>query len=326
CSHSLRSLRSTIKLRIVFMGTSNLSETVLGALIENEYNLVGVFTKPDQKIGRKQEVTEPLVKKMALEHKIPVFQPLKFNNEAVEDLKKLKPDLVIVAAYGKIIPKAALEIPGFGCINVHVSLLPKYRGPSPIQNALLAGEKETGVTIMLMDQGVDTGDILAQKTAPIKPNDNTEVLMKKLAELGAKLLLETIPLWIEGKIEKIEQDHSKATNCQLIEREDGKIYWIDTAEDIYNRYRALTPWPGVFTYWKNDSSIIRLKLVSIEIQKINPIEKHVEGEVFEIGESIGVQTAEGIIILKEIQKEGKKSTDIKAFLNGHKNFIGSVLQ
>lgn len=315
-----------IKLRVVFMGTSDLSEAVLGALIENEYNLVGVFTKPDQKIGRKQEITEPLVKKMALEHKIPVFQPLKFNIETVEELKKLKPDLVIVAAYGKIIPKSALEIPGFGCINVHVSLLPKYRGPSPIQNALLAGEKETGVTIMLMDQGVDTGDILAQEISPIKPNDNTEMLMGKLAELGAKLLLKTLPLWIEGKIEKMSQDHSKATNCQLIEREDGKIYWTDSAEDIYNRYRALTPWPGIFTYWKNDSEIIRLKLIAIELQKTSPIEKRAEGEIFEIGSDIGVQTAQGVIILKELQKEGKKPSDAKSFINGHKNFIGSILQ
>lgn len=315
-----------IKLRVVFMGTSDLSEAVLGALIENEYNLVGVFTKPDTKVGRKQEITEPLVKKMALENKIPVFQPIKFNAEAVEILKGLKPDLVIVAAYGKIIPKSALEIPGFGCINVHVSILPKYRGPSPIQNALLAGEKETGVTIMLMDQGVDTGDILAQEVTPIKADDNTETLMAKMAKVGAQLLLKTIPLWIEGKIEKTAQDHSKATFCQLIEREDGRIFWTDDAQDIFNKYRGLTPWPGIFTYWKSDSETIRLKLISIEIQKINPLEKHTEGEVFEIGSDIGVQTAEGIIILKEIQKEGKKTSDIKSFINGHKNFIGSILQ
>lgn len=308
------------------MGTSDLSETILGALIENEYNLVGVFTKPDQKIGRKQEVTAPLVKKMALEHKIPVFQPLKFNSEAVEELKNLKPDLVIVAAYGKIIPKSALEIPGFGCINVHVSLLPKYRGPSPIQNALLAGEKETGVTIMLMDQGVDTGDILAQEISPIKPDDNTETLMKKLAANGANLLLKTIPFWIEGKIEKTQQDHNKATCCQLIEREDGKIFWTDSAEDIYNRYRALTPWPGIFTYWKNDSETVRLKLISIELQKTDPIEKRTEGEVFEIGSDVGVQTAQGVIILKELQQEGKNTADMKSFLNGRRNFIGSILQ
>src|SRR6266702_4015926 len=168
-----------IKLRVVFMGTSELSQTILQALIDSEYNLVGVFTKPDTKVGRKQEIVSPLVKQLAEKNNIPVFQPVKFKDEAIEALKTLKPDLVIVAAYGKIIPKAALEIPGFGCINVHVSLLPKYRGPSPVQNALLSGEKETGVTIMLMDQGVDTGDILAQEKIAIAQDDNTEILMEK---------------------------------------------------------------------------------------------------------------------------------------------------
>ncbi|MEI7891332.1 MAG: methionyl-tRNA formyltransferase [bacterium] len=315
-----------IKLRVVFMGTSDLSEKILQALIDNEYNVVGVFTKPDTKVGRKQEITEPLVKQLAEKNKIEVFQPLRFNNETVDVLKKIKPDLVVVAAYGKIIPKAALEIPGFGCINVHVSLLPKYRGPSPIQNALLLGEKETGVTIMLMDQGVDTGDILAQETVKIEPTATTFDLMDNLSSIGAQLLLKTIPLWIERKIEPKAQDHAHATLCQLIERSDGKIFWINTAEDIYNRYRALTPWPGIFTYWKNKDEIIRLKLISISAQKTNPLQKHQPGEVFEVGDDIGVQTEEGIIIIKEIQREGKKTLPIKEFINGYTNFIGSILQ
>ena len=315
-----------IKLRVVFMGTSDLSQTILQALVENEYNVVGVFTKPDTKVGRKQELVSPLVKQLAEQNHIPIFQPLKFNTEAVEELKKLKPDLVIVAAYGKIIPKAALEIPGFGCINVHVSLLPKYRGPSPIQNALLCGEKETGVTIMLMDQGVDTGDILAQEKVTIEQDDTTETLMEKLSIIGANLLLKTIPLWVERKIEAKSQDHSQATLCQLIEREDGKIYWADNAENIYNKYRALTPWPGIYTYWKNNSEIVRLKLISIGLQKTNPLEKHQTGEVFELGSDIGVQTDDGIIILKEIQKEGKKTIAAKEFTNGYPNFISSILQ
>ncbi len=315
-----------IKLRTVFMGTSDLSEAILKTLIEKKYNVVGVFTKQDTKIGREQELTAPLVKQFAEKNDIPVFQPQRFNTEAVQQLKELKPDLVIVAAYGRIIPTSALEIPGFGCINVHVSLLPKYRGPSPVQNALLSGEKETGVTIMLMDKGIDTGDILAQEKISIKSDDNTLVLLEKLSSVGAELLLKTIPLWIERKIEAKPQDNTQATLCQLIEREDGKIYWTDSAEDIHNKYRALTPWPGIFTYWKNDTAIIRLKLISISIQKINPTEKHQVGEVFEIGSDIGVQTEDGIIILKELQKEGKKVATIKEFVNGHSNFIGSILQ
>lgn len=325
---SEKTKQKQIKLPIVFMGTSELSEVILASLIENGYNIVGVFTKPDKKIGRKQEVTAPLVKKLAENHKIPVFQPAKFNFEATEELKKLKPDLVVVAAYGKIIPKAALEIPGFGFINVHVSLLPKYRGPSPIQNALLDGETKTGVTVMLMDEGIDTGDILGQETTEIAPDDNTEKLTEKLSKAGANFLLEIIPLWIERKIEPQKQDFAKATFCQLIEREDGHIYWNNSAEEIYNRYRALTPWPGIFSYWKNesDSNIIRLKLISIGFQKMNPIGKHAEGEVFEIGDDVGVQTSKGVVILKEIQKEGKKTMTAKEFINGCPTLIGSILE
>ncbi|HBI33648.1 MAG TPA: methionyl-tRNA formyltransferase [Candidatus Moranbacteria bacterium] len=315
-----------IKLRVIFMGTSDLSEKILKALIDDEYNIVGVFTKPDTKVGRKQEIEKPLVKQLAEQSSIPVFQPVKFKADAIEELKKLKPDLIIVAAYGKIIPKEALEIPGFGCINVHVSLLPKYRGPSPIQNALLSGETETGVTIMLMDEGVDTGDVLTQEKVKIEQNDTTAILMEKLSFIGAALLLKTIPLWIERKIQPTAQDHSQATLCQLIEREDGRIFWTDTAQEIYNKYRALTPWPGIFTFWKNSSENIRLKLISIELQKINPLEKHQVGEVFELGDDIGIQTEEGIVILKEIQKEGKKTATIKEFINGYPNFIGSILQ
>jgi len=207
-----------------------------------------------------------------------------------------------------------------------VSLLPKYRGPSPIQNALLSGEKETGVTIMFMDEGVDTGDIIVQEKTIIEPEDTTATLMQKMSVVGSQLLLKTIPLLIEGKIEKTPQDNTQATLCQLIERSDGKIFWTDSAENIYNRYRALTPWPGIFTFWKNGSEVIRLKLNSIGLQKINPIEKHQTGEVFELGSDIGVQTENGIIILKELQLEGKKVTDAKSFINGYPNFIGSILQ
>lgn len=307
------------------MGTSELSEVVLDSLIKNKYNVVGVFTKPDKKVGRNHEPSAPLVKILAEKNNLPVFQPNRFNLETIEELKKLKPDLVIVAAYGKIIPQAALDIPGFGNINVHVSLLPKYRGPSPIQNALLNGEKETGITIMLMDEGVDTGDILEQKVVPIEPEENTGQLMKRLSHEGAELLIKTIPLWIERKIQAIPQDHSRATFCQLIEREDGRVFWNESAESIYNKYRALSPWPGIFAFWRNEKELVRIKLISIGIQKIDPLEKKTEGQVFEIGDDIGVQTSQGVIILKEIQKEGKKATDIKAFVNGYPGLIGSAL-
>ncbi len=318
--------KKQIKLRVVFMGTSELSEKILEALITEGYNLVGVFTKTDKKIGRKQALTSPAVKLLAEKYNLPVFQPQTFRQpEAVKQLKDLKPDLIVVAAYGKILPKAVLEIPGFGCLNVHVSLLPKYRGPSPVQNALLAGETETGITLMLMDEGIDTGDILTQKKIAILPTDTTATLMENLAEQGAGLLLETLPAWVERKIQPNKQDHAQASLCQLIEREDGRIFWDEDAQTIYNKYRALTPWPGIFTYWKNDADTVRLKLISIELQKKDPTQKRADGEVFEIGSDIGIQTGEGVILIKELQKEGKKTTNIADFINGHPKFIGSIL-
>ena len=318
--------KKQIKLRVVFMGTSELSEKILEALIAEGYNLVGVFTKIDKKIGRKQELSSPAVKLLAEKHQLPIFQPKTFKDPATtQQLRELKPDLIVVAAYGKILPKAVLEIPAFGCINVHVSLLPKYRGPSPVQNALLAGEKETGTTIMLMDEGVDTGDILTQKKLKILMADTTQTLMLKLAKQGAELLLETLPAWFERKLQPSKQDSAQAFLCQLIEREDGHVFWNEDGSTIYNKYRALTPWPGIFTYWKNESSTVRLKLISVKFQKKNPTQKRASGEVFEIGSDIGVQTAEGVILIKQLQKEGKKATDITSFINGHPKFIGSIL-
>lgn len=318
-------LQNNKEIRTVFMGTSELSEAVLQSLIDAKYNIVGVFTKPDMKVGRKQVITQSAVKILAQKNNLDVYQPARFKTQGVEILQKLNPDLIVVAAYGKILPKTALDIPKFGCINVHVSLLPKYRGASPVQNAILNGEKETGVTIMLMDEGIDTGDILAQKNVAIAENDTTETLMKKLAAKGAETLIETIPAWIDGKIEPKQQDHSLATHCQMIEREDGKISWTDTAQKIYDRYRAFTPWPGVFTSWQLGDEIIRLKLTSIEPHMADISEEHKVGEVFNVGGNIHIQTTEGTIIIKKIQKEGKSETDAKSFVNGYPHFVGSIL-
>ncbi|MEI8343433.1 MAG: methionyl-tRNA formyltransferase [Candidatus Moraniibacteriota bacterium] len=314
------------KSRVVFMGTSDLSEKILQTLIASDYRIVGVFTKVDKKIGRKQELTSPKVKLLAEKNNLPVFQPDTFKNlSAVEQLQNLRPELIIVAAYGKILPKAVLEIPNFGCINVHVSLLPKYRGPSPVQNALLNGETETGTTIMLMDEGIDTGAILAQKKISISATDTTDTLMQKLAAQGAELLLETLPKWLERKIIPCKQDHNRASFCQMIKRSDGQIAWTDTAETIYNKYRALTPWPGIFTIWNNGRTAIRLKLISIEIEKGFSEKIKLNGEVFKHNSDVAIQTIAGIILVKELQKEGKKTTDISSFINGHPKFIGSVL-
>lgn len=318
--------KKPIKLRIVFMGTPSFAEKILLSLLEEKYNILAVFTQPDKKSGRKGESVTSPVKVLAEKNKIPVIQPEKFDEQTISSLKELKPDLIVVAAYGKILPEKALEIPGFGSINVHASLLPKFRGASPIQNAILSGETETGITTMLMDKGMDTGDILLQEKISIDPNDTTPILMEKLKNKGAETLLKTIPLWIEKKISPIKQDSSKATLCQLIERSDGKIIWDNEAQDIYNRYRAFYPWPGIFSFWDENGLTKRIKLNKISLQKTNPQSQHRLGEIFQIGEEIGVQTGSGVIILNQIQLEGKDSVPAKDFANGYPNFIGSIIK
>ena len=319
-------IKKTSKLRIIFMGTSALAEVILESLLKEKYNIVAVFTQPDKKSGRKKELKISPVKKMAQKHKISLFQPEKFDEDVISEVKKIKPDLIIVAAYGKILPKEILEIPGFRSLNIHASLLPKFRGPSPIQNALMAGEKETGITIMLMNERIDTGDIIARKKIKISPEDNLKTLSLGLSKLGAKLLFKIIPLWIEGKIERKKQDETQVTLCQLIERSDGQIFWNEPAENIYNKYRALYPWPGVFCFWENAGSLERIKFQKISLQKDGPQNKRRAGEVFQLENKIGIQTASSAVIADIIQLEGKKPLSAKEFINGYPSFIGSVLK
>jgi methionyl-tRNA formyltransferase len=239
----------------------------------------------------------------------------------------MNPDLTIVVAYGKIIPKEILDIPKYKSVNIHPSMLPEFRGPSPIQNAILSGKKETGITIIQMDEKTDHGDVLAQTNVQIYPNENAGDLSKKMIPISIKLLSETIPDWIEGKIKPQKQDDSKATYCQLIEREDGHIFWNETAASIYDKFRALYPWPGIFSVWEKNGNITRMKLVRIKTQEKNPEEKIEIGEVFRLSQKeIGVKTAKGVIVLEEIQLEGKSPVSISEFLNGHQDFIGSKLK
>lgn len=316
----------TPKIRVIFMGTPVFAAEILSGLVEKKYTITCVVTKPDSTSGRDKEVKESAVKQKAKEFGLSIEQPEKLDQETIVKIKKLKPDLIIVAAYGKILPKAILEIPGFGCINVHASLLPKWRGASPIQNVLLNGETETGVTIMLMNEGMDTGDILAQKKISIGSDETKEDLFFRLTDEGKKLLLETVPLWVERKITPTPQDNAQATLCQLIEREDGHIIWTDSAESIYNRYRALFNWPGIFSFWKKDNELLRLKLHRISYQKQSPQTSHQIGEVFELGEKVGVQTGSGVVFLGEVQLEGKNRMPIKEFLLGNKEIIGNFLK
>lgn len=298
----------------------------VGVGVKEKYNIAAVFSQPDKKVGRKQELISGPVKLLAIENNIPLFQPDRLNEEEIERIKNINPDLIIVAAYGKILPENILQIPKYKSLNVHASLLPKYRGASPIQNALLHGEEKTGVTIMLMDEGVDTGDIISQKEINIEPDDTAENLTRKLAASGAELLIKTLPDYISGKIEPEKQDDSLATLCRLVKREDGLIDWNDTAKNIYNKFRAFQPWPGIYAFWENNGSPKRIKLVKISLDAANPEKKYGIGEIFESEEKISVQTGSGIIILEELQMEGKSPANAKSFINGYPNFVGSILK
>ena len=319
--------KDPIELKVIFMGTSAFAAEVLKALLENKYNVVSVYTRPDKKVGRKKELQKSSVKEVAEKNKIKIFQPEKFDEKTVEDLKNQKPDLIVVTAYGRILPKAVLEVPGFGSINVHPSLLPRFRGPSPIQNAILEGEKETGTTIMLMSEEMDAGDILAQEKISISTDETYFDLSEKLASFSAELLLKTLPLWIKRKIVPEKQNDSEASYCQLIERSDGRVVWADDAISIYNRARAFSPWPGIFTFWEKDGCNLRLKLLKAALWK-NYSQKNEKkiGEVFEEENKIAVQTSSGALVLEEVQLEGKSKMDIQEFINGYPNFLGSLLK
>jgi methionyl-tRNA formyltransferase len=311
--------------KIIFMGTSSFAGVILESLIKDGYDIISVYTRPEKAIGRQQEIEKSVVKEMAEKNQLKIFQPEKLDEKATEEIKSQKPDLIIVAAYGKILPKSILNLPPLGAINVHASLLPKYRGPSPIQNAILNGEAETGTTIMLMDEGIDTGDILAQEKIILDKDVIYPEFLKIIAEKSAELLLKTISLWVDKKIQPQKQDEKEATYCQMIEREDGKVIWNSSVLSIYNQWRALTPWPGIFTFWEKNGANLRLKLHKISHRTGNFM-KELCGEVVKFGDKIAVIVGDGIIILEEIQLEGKSLSKIEDFVNGYPEFIGSILK
>lgn len=302
------------------MGTPQFAADVLNYLAKNGYNIVAVFTQPDKKIGRKHEVSFSPVKELALKRKIKIFQPDSLKKgEAVKNIREISPDLIVVAAYGKILPKEFLEIPGFGCLNIHASLLPKFRGASPIQNAILGGEKETGVTLMLMNEKMDAGEILAREKIKIENGDTAETLTKKLSRLGATVLAENLPGWISGKIKPEKQDEKLATFCRPVRREEGLVDWKKTAQEIYDKWRAFQPWPGLYTAARLKNGIKRLKLLEISI---DPAAESGEkpGKVIEYNQRTAVQAGRGIVFLKVVQLEGKNAAGIGDFRRGYPDF------
>lgn len=313
------------QIRVVFMGTPPFAADLLMTLIEDHYHIVGVVTKADKPSGRKGEVTVSAVKKLALEHSLPVLQPEKLDDAAFTALKAFSPDIIIVAAYGKILPKRFLELPGFGAVNVHASLLPLYRGASPIHNALLDGREETGITLMQMDSGMDTGNIITQRTVKIPPDEMLEQLTTKLTILAKKMLSSDLPLYVKHQLPVTPQPTTGATLCQLIERSDGQIIWSNEASSIYNQYRALSPWPGLYTFWPQLNNTLRLKLHVVGLLPDQQLSS-VHGMVLEHEGKILVQAERGMIVLEEIQLEGRNRMLVSEFIKGNLNFVGSTLK
>lgn len=314
------------QISLVFMGTPKFACPTLRALIRNGYRILAVVTGPDKPSGRDQKLIPGPVKKIALKYKIPLFQPTKLS-EITSRLSFLKPHLIVVAAYGQILPQEILDIPKYGCLNIHPSLLPQYRGPSPIQSALLNGEKETGVTVMLMNEKIDQGPILAQSRTTIKPEETSGLLKQRLAQRGAWLLIKTLPKFIRGKIQPWPQKESQASQTKILFRQDGQIFWNKGAEEIERQIRAFDPWPGTFSRWSMvNGQWQRLKILKGRVVSCLGSKRNY-GEVF-VGEKgeIMVQTGDGCLVLEKVQLEGGKPMSGQDFLRGHKDIIGSVLK
>lgn len=306
--------------RLVFMGTPEFAVPVLEALV-GPYQVVAVVTQPDQPTGRGRKVESSPVKKTALAHDLPVLQPPSLRRpEIIAELRELAPEVIVVAAFGQILPPEVLAIPSHGCLNIHASLLPHYRGAAPIAAAILAGEERTGVTLMLMDEGMDTGPILAQAGCEIEPQDTTGSLSVKLARLGADLLVETLPRWLAGRIAPQPQDDNLATYCRIITKKDGLIDWSSPATALGLRVRAYHPWPGTYTYWQGKLlKIWRARPVTLGPSSEKP------GQVISLDGEVAVVTGTDALLLEEIQLAGKKAMAIQEFIRGQRNFIGSVL-
>ena len=308
--------------RIVFFGTPSFALPSLQKLTQGPDEVVAVVTQPDREKGRGRKVVPSPVKEFVLERGLSVFQPEKAKEEAYQEkLRGLGADLFVVAAYGQILTKSLLNIPKFGAVNVHASLLPKYRGAAPIAWAILNGEKKAGVTTMLMDEGMDTGDILLQSEIPIQEDETTQTLHDRLASLGAQLLSQTLEKMKQGEIHAIPQDPSKATYAPMLKKEDGRIDWTKGAQEIDRQVRAFQPWPGAYVEWKGQ----RLRIYKGEVRQAKATGK--AGKVLWVSlDFIEIETRKDSYLLREVQMEGKKRMSIRDFLSGHPVPVGTVLE
>ncbi len=312
-------------MKIVFMGTPDFAAGALKAIIEAGHEVTLVVTQPDRAKGRSDKLIPSPVKEVALEHNIPVFQPLKIKTpEAVAELRKYDADIFIVAAFGQIISQEILDMPRYGCVNIHASLLPKYRGASPIQRVILDGEKKTGVTIMQMDAGIDTGDMLYKVETEISDEDTFETLHDRLTGIGAEAIVEALPLIESGELVPEKQDDSQSCYAKLIKKEMGKIDFNKSAEEVSRLVRGMTPWPSAYTFLSGKQ--MKVWRVSVLPQTDDKAGKAVPGEIVELTkDGITVKCGEGSVKILELQLEGKKRMAAKDFLLGAKPEVGSIL-
>lgn len=305
--------------RIVFMGTPDFAVPSLKKLIETQ-NVVGVVTQPDRPAGRGQQLRPSPVKQAALDAGIPLFQPKSLRKEeAAAPLRAWQPDLIVVAAFGQILRPHVLDLPLLGCINVHASLLPRWRGASPIQHAILAGDAEAGITLMKMDVGLDTGPMYVKEAVPIADDETAVSLHDKLADLGAEMMARYLDEIINGRLTPIPQNSEQSTYAPMISKEDGRLDWQEPAVALDRRIRAMTPWPGATTTWQGKG----LKI--IEAQLVDDTTNGVVGQVYGDHETAIVQTGNGRLRLYKIQLAGKRAMSISDFLRGRPEFVSAIL-
>ena len=303
--------------RVLFYGSPDFAIPTLQALIDSPFRPIAVVTQPDARAGRGRSLRPPPIKQLASAHDIPALQPAKLRDRAaIAQIASLRPDLQIVAAYGQLIPTEILDLPSHGSLNVHASLLPRWRGASPISAAILHGDTETGVSIMLVDEHEDTGDILRQQSTPVRPTENAGDLSDRLAQMGARLLLETIPDWLNGAIQPIPQDSDRITRARRVKKSQGRIDWYQSAEQVSRHIRAYTPWPAAATTL--DQTPIRVTLATYA----DSADQNPTGTILQAGTTIDVATADGVLQIHRLQRAGKRELSAEEFARGTRDLVG----
>ncbi len=304
------------------MGTPAFAIPALDVLLETGCQVLGVYTQPDRPKGRTKAPAPSQVKVRALELGLDVYQPESLRSPgAAEELAVLAPEIIVVAAYGKFLPAEVLSIPAHGCLNIHPSLLPLYRGPSPVAAAIMDGRTETGASLMLLDQGMDTGPIISAEAVSIGPRETAEALTFRLFELGSRVLRERLPDWMENRIDALPQAEAGATTTRLLKREDGKADWNSTAVELDRKLRAFTPWPGLYTHWRGKT----LKIISARPVDSTAHEPPGSVTALDADTPLGVITGSGMLALEVLQLEGRRAQSGKEFLAGYPEFLGALL-